>query len=127
MRLHTMSVIMSWLELHYAPLSLCTLQETAQVDGKFIETGFASGWEGYDSIREEGESVNTDFIDCPEVAGKTIQLLRIHRDTGDGSRVQIELTDGTSFTCYVLVRPAVEASLYKGGAGAPETIRDYKL
>ena len=37
-------------------------------------------WEGYDSIREEGESVNTDFIDCPEVAGKTIQLLRIHRD-----------------------------------------------
>ena len=24
--------------------------------------------------------MNTDFIDCPEVAGKTIQLLRIHRD-----------------------------------------------
>ena len=64
--------------------------------------------------------MNTDFIDCPEVAGKTIQLLRIHRDTGDGSRVQIELTDGTSFTCYVMVRPAVEASLYRGGAGAPE-------
>ena len=84
-------------------------------------------WEGYDSIREEGESVNTDFIDCPEVSGKTIQLLRIHRDTGDGSSVQIELTDGTSFTCYVTVRPAVEASLYKGGAGAPETIRDYKF
>ena len=76
---------------------------------------------------EEGESLNTDFIDCPEVAGKTIQLLRIHRDTGDGSRVQIELTDGTSFTCYVLVRPAVEATLYRGGVGAPETIRDYKL
>jgi len=56
------------------------LPGTAPVDRKFIETGFASGWEGYDSIREEGESVNTDFIDCPEVAGKTIQLLRIHRD-----------------------------------------------
>ncbi len=63
--------------------------------------------------------MNTDFIDCPEVAGKTIQLLRIHRDTGDGSSVQIELTDGTSFTCYVTVRPAVEASLYKGGVGSP--------
>ena len=71
--------------------------------------------------------MKTDFVDCPEVAGKTIQLLRIHRDTGDGTRVQIELTDGTSFTCCVAVRPAVEASLYKGGSGAPETIRDYKL
>jgi hypothetical protein len=81
----------------------------------------------YDSIGEEEVSVNSDFIDCPEVAGKTIQLLRIHRDTGDGSSVQIELTDGTSFTCYVTVRPAVEASLYRGGTGAPETIRDYKF
>ena len=94
---------------------------------KFIENDLALGWEGYDSNGEEGEIVNTDFIDCPEVAGKTIQLLRIHRDTGDGSRVQIDLTDGTSFTCYVMVRPAVEASLYKGGSGTPETIRDYKL
>ena len=71
--------------------------------------------------------MNTDFIDCPEVAGKTIQLLRIHRDTGDGSSVQIELTDGTSFTCYVTVRSAVDASLYKVGVVAPETIRDYKF
>ena len=71
--------------------------------------------------------MENDFVDCPEVAGKTIQLLRIHRDTGDGSRVQIELTDGTSFTCCVTVRSAVEASLYKGGAGAPETLRDSKF
>jgi hypothetical protein len=71
--------------------------------------------------------MKTDFIDCPEVAGKTIQLLRVHRDTGDGTRVQIELTDGTSFTCCVTVRPAVEATLYKGGVGTPETIRDYKF
>jgi hypothetical protein len=99
----------------------------AKDHGRFIENGFASGLEGYDSIGEEEVSVNTDFIDCPEVAGKTIQLLRIHRDTGDGTSVQIELTDGTSFTCYVTVRPAVEATLYKGGAGAPETIRDYKF
>jgi hypothetical protein len=99
----------------------------AKDDGKFIETGFASGRVEYDSIGEEGESVNTDFIDCPEVAGKTIQLLRIHRDVGEGTSVQIELTDGTSFTCYVTVRPAVEATFYMGGAGAPETIREYKL
>ncbi|MFP5205934.1 MAG: hypothetical protein ACLGSH_11310 [Acidobacteriota bacterium] len=40
---------------------------------------------------------------------------------------KIEFTDGTSFTCSVTVRPDVEASIYKGGAGAPETIRDYKF
>jgi hypothetical protein len=67
------------------------------------------------------------YIDCPELTGKTIRLLLIHRDTGDGSRVQIELTNGTSFSCYVTVSPAVEAFLYKGGAGVPETIRDYKF
>ena len=68
-----------------------------------------------------------NYVDCPEMTGKTIQLLRIHRNAGDGSSVQIELTDGTSFTCYVSIRPNVEASLYKGGAGTPETIRAYEL
>ena len=68
-----------------------------------------------------------DYMDCPEMTGKTIQLLRIHRDKGEGTSVQIELTDGTSFTCYVSVRPNVEASLYKGGVGAPETIQAYEL
>ena len=73
------------------------------------------------------EFMPEDYIDCPEMAGKTIQLLRIHKSAGDGPSVQIELTDGTSFTCYVSVRPTVEASLYKGGVGTPETIRAYEL
>ena len=68
-----------------------------------------------------------DYVNCPEMTGKTIQLLRIHRDVGEGTSVQIELTDGTSFTCYVSVRPNVQASLYKGGIGAPETLRAYEL
>ena len=71
--------------------------------------------------------MSEDYVDCSEMAGKTIQLLRIHRDIGEGTSIQIELTDGTSFTCYVSVRPNVEASLYKGGVGAPETIRAYEL
>ena len=73
------------------------------------------------------EFMPEDYIDCPEMTGKTIELLRIHRDVGEGTSVQIELTDGTSFTCYVSVRPNVEASLYKGGVGTPETIRAYEL
>jgi hypothetical protein len=67
------------------------------------------------------------YIDCPELAGKTIQLLHIHRDTGDGTNVQIEFTDGTTFACYVTVRPETEALWYQGGVGAPETIRAYKF
>ena len=41
-----------------------------------------------------------DYIECPELSGKTIQNLRIYKDTGDGTNVQIELADGTSFSCF---------------------------
>lgn len=68
-----------------------------------------------------------NYVECPEVSGKTIQTLRIYKDTGDGTDVQIELTDGTSFTCSLSHQPTVRASLYKGGAGTPETIRDYDV
>jgi len=68
-----------------------------------------------------------NFIECPELAGKTIQAVRIYKDTGDGTDVQIELTDGTTFVCSRSHQPVVRASLYRGGAGTPETIRDYNL
>jgi hypothetical protein len=68
-----------------------------------------------------------DYVECPELSGKTIQTLRIHRDTGDGTDVQIELTDGTSFTCCLSNQPAVKAALYRGGVGTPRTIRDYQI
>ena len=68
-----------------------------------------------------------DYVECPELSGKTIQTLRIHKDSGDGTDVQIDLTDGTSFTCSLCHQPAVRAALYKGGEGSPETIRDYDL
>jgi hypothetical protein len=73
------------------------------------------------------EFMSDGYIECPELAGKTIRLFRIHRDVGDGTSVQIELTDGTSFSCCVLLRPDVEASLYKGGVGTPEVIQNYEL
>jgi hypothetical protein len=37
------------------------------------------------------------------------------------------LTDGTSFTCSLCHQPAIKASLYKGGVGTPETIRNYEI
>jgi hypothetical protein len=68
-----------------------------------------------------------DYVECPELSGKTIQTLRIYRDARDGTDVQIELTDGTRFSCCLSHQPSVKASLYKGGAGTPETIRSYEI
>lgn len=68
-----------------------------------------------------------NYVECQELSGKTIQSFRIYRDTGDGTDVQIELTDGTSFTCSLAHQPTIKASLYRGGVGTPETIRDYDV
>jgi hypothetical protein len=67
------------------------------------------------------------FIECPELAGKTIRAFRIHRDVGDGTNVEIKLTDGTSFSCSISVRPEVKASLYKSGIGIPEVLQKYEI
>jgi hypothetical protein len=68
-----------------------------------------------------------DYVECPELSGKTIQTLRIYKNTGDGTEMQIDLTDGTSFSCSLLNQPTVRAALYKGGVGSPETLRDYDV
>ena len=68
-----------------------------------------------------------DYVECPELSGKTIQTLRIHRDAGDGTDIQIELMDGTSFSCCLSHQLSVKASLYKGGVGTPETISSYEI
>jgi hypothetical protein len=68
-----------------------------------------------------------DYIECPQVSGKTIQSLRIYKDTGDGTELQIDLTDGTSFSCFLSVRPVVEASVIRAGSGEPEVLHKYDL
>jgi hypothetical protein len=71
--------------------------------------------------------VQENYIECSELSGKTIQTLRIYKDTGDGTNVAIELTDGTTFTCSLSHQPIVRASLYRGGVGTPQTIRKYDV
>jgi hypothetical protein len=71
--------------------------------------------------------VQENYVECSELSGKTIQTLRIYKDTGDGTNVAIELTDGTTFTCSLSHQPTVRASLYRGGAGTPQTIREYEV
>ena len=68
-----------------------------------------------------------DYVECSELSGKTIRTLRIYKDSGDGTDVHIELTDGTSFSCSFCHQSAIKASLYGGGVGTPETIRSYEI
>jgi hypothetical protein len=63
-----------------------------------------------------------DYVDCLELTGKTIQRFRIHKDTGDGPELQIDLTDGTSFSYSVSSQTSTRATLYKGGVGTPEIL-----
>lgn len=38
--------------------------------------------------------MDEDFIECHELAGKQIEALRIYKDTGDGTELQIDFPDG---------------------------------
>ena len=73
------------------------------------------------------QSMKEIYVECPELSGKTIQALRIYKDAGDGTEIQIDLTDGTSFSCSHCQQPTVKAALYRGGIGSPEIIRDYDV
>jgi len=104
---------------------------SVSVVGNFVEIHFARRdrpAQEY-AILKAGRrrSVQDDSIECPELSGKTIQTLHIRKNTGDGTNLQIELTDGTIFSCWLSSRPTVKASLHKGGAGFPETLRGYEV
>ena len=68
-----------------------------------------------------------DYIECPQVSGKTIQALRIYKDTGDGTELLIDLTDGTSFSFILSVKPIAEAAVIRSGVGEPEILHRYNL
>lgn len=68
-----------------------------------------------------------DYVECADLSGRTIQTLRIFKDSGDGTEIQIELTDGTSFSCRVSHKTTVIASCYKGGIGSPEIQHNYEV
>ena len=71
--------------------------------------------------------MDEDFIECHELAGKQIEALRIYKDTGDGTELQIDFPDGTSFSCCFAAKPAFEASLIRPGVGPAETLKKYEI
>jgi hypothetical protein len=71
--------------------------------------------------------VKEDYVECPELSGKTIQTLRISKNTGGEAEIHLDLTDGTSFSCFFRRQPEIEAALYQGGVGTPKIIREYEI
>ncbi|KAA6459132.1 hypothetical protein DYQ86_17865 [Acidobacteria bacterium AB60] len=65
------------------------------------------------------------FFECPEVAGKTIQTLRVYQNGDEGDEILIEFADGTSFSCCLEIKSALTASLFRPTAGTPEVIQSY--
>ena len=66
-------------------------------------------------------------VDCPDVIGKTIQNLKVFRGTADGTEIQIDFTDGTSFVCCVENQMKVEANLLVCGNGEPKVLRRFDM
>lgn len=69
--------------------------------------------------------VNCREIQIPDVAGKTIRSMRILVDDGVESEVEINFTDGTTFSSSTRQRVDVTAELYIGGTGEPEVLKTY--
>ena len=60
------------------------------------------------------------FVECTEIAGKTVKSAKIYQDAVDGCETVIEFTDGTCFSGCVSSRQAIKATLLRGGAGTPQ-------
>jgi hypothetical protein len=66
-----------------------------------------------------------DFVECPEIVGKTIQAVKLHDDPDEGCEAVFEFTDGTSFSCCMECRSSMKSILFREGDGTPKVIREY--
>lgn len=65
------------------------------------------------------------FFECPEIAGKTVQALRVYENCDHGNEVVIDFTDGTTFSCCLETKCAVAAILFRPCTGTPEVLQNY--
>lgn len=52
------------------------------------------------------------FFECPELMGKTIQVLRVYDNQDQGNEVIIEFTDGTAFSCCLQAKCLASAMFF---------------
>ena len=68
-----------------------------------------------------------EYVECPEVCGKTIERVRIYKSTSEGTEMQIDLTDGTSLACSFCYKPEFEANLIRTAGSTLEILQTYEL
>ncbi len=68
-----------------------------------------------------------EYIECPEMSNKTIETIRFYKVNEEGIEMQINLTDGTVFSCSFCNKPVFEARLLRTQGNAPEVLQSYEL
>lgn len=71
--------------------------------------------------------VPEDYVDCPELCDKTIEKVRIYKVNSEGIDMQIDLTDGTVFSCSFCAKPVFEARLMTSEGSLTEVLQSYEL
>ena len=69
-------------------------------------------------VNRTEDEVSHAFINCPEVAGKTIDSLRLYPDSEGAVEILLEFADGTAFSCVVAHKPQVKGQLFRRGLDA---------
>jgi hypothetical protein len=65
------------------------------------------------------------MIECKELAGKIIRVCTLFEDGSDGPELQIDFTDGTSFTVGLRMKVSLEAKCLQNEGGEPKVLKDY--
>jgi hypothetical protein len=65
------------------------------------------------------------MIECKELAGKVVRLFTIFEDGSYGPDIQIEFTDGTSFSACLKADISIEAKHTLDEGGQPQVLKDY--
>jgi hypothetical protein len=69
--------------------------------------------------------VNCREIQIPDVEGKTIRSMRLMLSDSSETEVEIDFTDGTSFSSTTCQRLDLSAELYIGGTGEPQILKKF--
>ena len=64
-------------------------------------------------------------MECKELAGKVVRVCNLYEDGSDGPELQIDFTDGTSFTMALKTQITVESKFLRSDGGEPQVLKDY--
>jgi len=64
-------------------------------------------------------------MECKELAGKVVRVCNLYENGSDGPELQIDFTDGTSFTMAFKTQVANEAKWLRSDGGEPQVLKNY--